>query len=115
LLTLAISVNSSLHAFLKNENVLVYLFYPNFYDIICRSSTPVALSEREVEWLGDSITARKYCLYIPEDRSKMKGITFTYICVATNYKMYPASFCTLTERLGTYERPPLVVSRNVHR
>ena len=56
--------------------MLVYLFYPNFHDIICRSSTPVALSEREVEWLGDSITARKYCLYIPKDNSTVRSINY---------------------------------------
>ena len=67
--------------------MLVYLFYPNFYNIICRSSTPVALSEREVEWLGDSITARKYCFYIPEDRSAKKvSITLGCICIAKNIK-----------------------------
>jgi len=71
LLTLPFSANSLLHAFLKKKDVLVYLFYPNFYDIIRRSAAPIALSEREVEWFGDSITAREYCLYIPEYRSTM--------------------------------------------
>lgn len=58
------------------ENVLVYLFYFNFYDIICRSFILVVFYEREVEWFGDFIIVRKYCFYIFKDNSIIKSINY---------------------------------------
>jgi len=45
------------------------------YDIITGGSTPIGLCEGEVKGPGNTITARKYCLNIPEARTTVKQTT----------------------------------------
>lgn len=49
-----------------------YLFSSNLHHFITGGSTPIGLSEREVEWPGDAITPRKNRLNVPEKRTKVR-------------------------------------------